>query len=349
MRPFPRDSFADLAPASGAVGEINPDDPPWGVGAAMLVWVSSILLMIIIPLFAVVPYLVVHYGGSDMQRAGQAIANDPTALLITLAATLPTHAATLAIVWAVVTGFGKRPFWRTLGWAWGERFGFWSSVGVAALLLLGGGLVAAWLGGEKTPFEEMLESSAAARFMTAALATVTAPLVEELVFRGVAYPALQRALARLISLLKVLTAPGGTRLVADTRGMFGRTALTLTRLVNRAVLYVLTLFGALDARQGGVVWGVFLVSALFLSVHVPQYKNNLGVIAAVGMLSVALTTVRALTGRVLPCFIIHLVFNGVQVANLIYEYFQPGKPAGDTKAGLIALGRHLSALSFFYS
>ena len=95
---------------------------------------------------------------------------------------------------------------------------------MAALLLLGGGLVAAWLGGEKTPFEEMLESSAAARFMTAALATVTAPLVEELVFRGVAYPALQRALARLISLLKLLTAPGGTRLVAETRGAFGRVA-----------------------------------------------------------------------------------------------------------------------------
>src|SRR5205085_4691915 len=123
---------------------------------------------------------------------------------------------------------------------------FWSSVGTAILLLVAGVGATYYFGGEKTPFDQMLESSTAARFMTAALATVTAPLVEELVFRGVAYPALQRALARLISLLKLLTAPGGTRLVAETRGAFGRVARPATRLINRAVLFVLTLFDALD-------------------------------------------------------------------------------------------------------
>src|SRR5437763_16767256 len=110
-----------------------------------------------------------------MQKAGQAIASDPVALLITLAATVPVHFVTLGIVWAVVTGFGKRPFWRTIGWAWGESFGFWSSTGTAILLLVAGIAATYYFGGEKTPFEQMLESSAAARFTTAALATVTAP------------------------------------------------------------------------------------------------------------------------------------------------------------------------------
>ena len=175
---------------------------------------------------------------------------------------------------------------------------------------------------------------------------MTAPLVEELVFRGIAYPALQRALARLIALLKVLTSPGGTRLVAETRGAFGRIAAPVTRLINRATLSALTFFGSLDARQGGMTWAVVIVSALFLSVHVPQYQNNLAVIAAVGMLSVALTTVRAVTGRVLPCFIIHLVFNGVQVAGLIYTYFYPDKPAADATHGLFALAHAAQRLLF---
>jgi membrane protease YdiL (CAAX protease family) len=151
----------------------------------------------------------------------------------------------------------------------------------AVALLVAGGTVAWLIPGEKTPFEQMLESSAAARFATAFLATATAPLVEELVYRGVLYPALRRVT--------------------------------------------------------GVVWAVVIVSAMFSVVHVTQYYNNIGVIAAVSMLAFALTYVRARTGRVLPCFVIHLIFNGLQVAALIFEYFFPGKLSGDAKTGLLAL------------
>jgi membrane protease YdiL (CAAX protease family) len=333
-RPLPQDSFPDFAPAPTAQDVIDPDDPPWGVGMAMLVWVSSMLLMIFIPLLAVIPYLIIRYRGSDFQQLGQSIATDPNALLITLVATLPTHAVTVAIIWALVTGFGKRPFWRTIGWNWGESFGFWSSVAVAILLLVAGGLVAYYLGGEKTPFDQMLESSAAARFTTAALATLTAPLVEEMVFRGVLYPAIMRGIERLVVLFRALAAPVGA---LHAGGATVSAQGAVAGLLNRAALSVLTFFGALDARQGGMAWSIIIVSMLFLSVHVPQYNNNPGVLVAVGMLSLALTTVRALTKRLLPCFIIHLVFNGVQVVELIREYFVPGSPAGDTKAGLLAL------------
>jgi hypothetical protein len=36
-------------------------------------------------------------------------------------------------------------------------------------------------------------------------------------------------------------------------------------------------------------------------------------------LSIALTLVRAYTRRLLPCIIIHLVFNGIQAVLLIFE------------------------------
>ena len=39
---------------------------------------------------------------------------------------------------------------------------------------------------------------------------------------------------------------------------------------------------------------------------------ELVVIAVIAMLSVTLTLTRAFTGRLFPCFLIHLVFNGIQ-------------------------------------
>ena len=57
---------------------------------------------------------------------------------------------------------------------------------------------------------------------------------------------------------------------------------------------------------------IFVVSLLFAGVHVLQYKNNISVIVMITMLSIVLTVARAVTGSMLPSFIIHLVFNGIQ-------------------------------------
>jgi membrane protease YdiL (CAAX protease family) len=111
----------------------------------------------------------------------------------------------------------------------------------------------------------LIESSFAARVVTAFLAVATAPLVEELIYRGMLYPAIARVLG------------------------------------------------------SGVA--IALVSLLFAAVHFLQYQNNLGVIGVITLVSVTLTTVRAYTRRLLPCFVIHLVFNGIQaVIFLLYPF-----------------------------
>ena len=58
---------------------------------------------------------------------------------------------------------------------------------------------------------------------------------------------------------------------------------------------------------------------MFAGVHFFQYWNNLGVILAVTLLSLALTWVRARTGRLLPCFAIHAAFNGIQAIIIIAQ------------------------------
>ena len=119
--------------------------------------------------------------------------------------------------------------------------------------------------GEKTALDQLIESSFQARLATAFLAVATGPLVEELVYRGVLYPAFERVL--------------------------------------------------------GVGGAIALVSILFAGVHVAQYINNIAVIAVISLLSVVLTTTRAKTGSVLPGFLIHLVFNGVQSILIVLQPF----------------------------
>jgi membrane protease YdiL (CAAX protease family) len=86
------------------------------------------------------------------------------------------------------------------------------------------------------------------------------------------------------------------------------------------IIYRGLLFAALR-KVIGVVGGVIIVSILFAGVHVFQYRSNLWVIAVIALLSVTLTVVRAYTGRLLPCFVIHFVFNGIQSVLLVLQPF----------------------------
>jgi membrane protease YdiL (CAAX protease family) len=157
------------------------------------------------------------------------------------------------------------------------------------ILLFGvGSVLARLIGAEKpTQLEQMINSSLAARYAISFLAVFTAPFVEEFIYRGVLYAALRKTVGEYVGFL--LTLVSGVKLDQDTRDKLG--------------------------MSGAVV----LVLALFTIIHVPQYWPNLGVIAAVALLSIVLTLVRAYSGRLLPCIAIHLVFNGVQGLLLILE------------------------------
>jgi uncharacterized protein len=233
--------------------------PPWGFGTALLVWVASIVLMFIVPVIFVVPYAI-SVGLKNFDPLSR------TSVLLQVISIFPTHLLTFAIVWAVVGRFGRRPFWSAIdwGWEWGQAKRLLTCVGLGMLLFFFGAGLAKLLGGDKpTQLEQIINSSLAARYMISFLAVFTAPLVEELIYRGVLYAPLQRLV--------------------------------------------------------GVRGAVVIVLILFTMIHVPQYLPNFGVIAAVALLSVVLTIVRAYTNRLLPCVIIHLVFNGVQAILLILE------------------------------
>ncbi len=188
---IPRTDIEDRTP------RIDPNDPAWGVWGALLVWVVSILVQAIIPLFVILPFAV-HRGldpaSPDFARSALELAvSDRTAILLQILSIFPTHFLTFVIIWALVTRFGKRPFLASLGLNWSGWLGVLLSFS-AGIVLFGAAMVLAKLIGAENPtkLEQLINSSLSARYAIAVLAVFTAPFIEEFLYRGVLYAALQR-------------------------------------------------------------------------------------------------------------------------------------------------------------
>ncbi len=236
--------------------------------------------------------------------------SDKGAVLLQVVALLPIHLLTFFLVWAVVTRFGRQSFWAAIGWGWPRYLSLWACIGLGFLLFMVATVLAKLFGAETpTQLEQVLNSSYAARIAIAILAVFSAPFVEEFVYRGVLYSALRRGLGSFAAAVSGLF---NVRLDPELRDRLG-------------------------------IWGaIVMVLALFTAIHVPQYWPNLGVIAAVGLLSLVLTLIRAYSGKLLPCIAIHLVFNGIQGVILLVEpyaqrFLPPGTHPADPSAMIVPL------------
>jgi CAAX protease family protein len=259
LDPIIAESFAPelRAPES----RTSADDPPWGIVAAVITWFVSIAMLAVVPNLCVLPYVAYRYRGAGATR--EALLTDQTFVFLFVLGWVPAHLLTLALIWAVGTRLGKRSLKEAFGWSWSPRFGLAASSAVAILLFFVTLFLIGWLGGQKTDLDRILESSRAAAIALAFIAVATAPLVEEMIYRGLLYSAFQRVI--------------------------------------------------------GPWPAVALVAAMFAGLHVVQYWPNVGAISSITLLSVALTMIRARTGRLLPCFVVHLVFNGIQSVIIILE------------------------------
>ena len=242
--------------------------PWWEVARAGLVWVGSVGLLLFVPVIVAIPYVVYR-----LTLVGpvtpEAFAKDPMLIFFSAVGIIPAHLLTFLIGWLFVTGGGRYPFWKTIGFEWPQNtsatIGTLLSFLLALVLLSVAWLLTSFYGGEKTELDLLIESSMPARFLLAFAAFATAPFVEELIYRGILYTALEKA--------------------------------------------------------AGMTIAVFVVSLLFAGVHVWQYRNNVAVISVITLLSFTLTLTRALTGKLMPAFIIHLIFNGIQSVLIVLGAF----------------------------
>lgn len=226
---------------------IDPDHPRWGPVAGIGIWLVSLVAIIVIPILAVVSwYLIQSARGRPLPSL---VARDemlgwlksPNLLLVQVLSTIVAHLITIAACWALVTRFGARPFWSSLGWNWaGRSVWYWltfSACVIFALLLASQGLSRFLPQSDENSFAELLKSSQRVRIAIAVLATFTAPLVEETVYRGVLFSSLRRHLGVIATVLIVTVMFAGVHVLqywGAWVSVAGLTMLSLALTVVRA-------------------------------------------------------------------------------------------------------------------
>lgn len=176
----------DLAELKPEPEIITPNNPPWNGFVAFGVWFLSVLAIFIFPIFFIVPYIVIN------KLSLETIPEDSTAIFLNLVAIVPAHIFTLAVAWFVATKNNKFSLKDTLGFSSGG-FRWWYypllMLGIIAVALI----VTYLLPDGDNDMQKILRSSRMAVFAVVILATLTAPLVEEVVYRGILYSAFQRS------------------------------------------------------------------------------------------------------------------------------------------------------------
>jgi membrane protease YdiL (CAAX protease family) len=246
---------------------LTPNNPPWNGWVAIGFWILSVIFIVVVPAVFLFPYLISkHLDLTDKAGLNNFTFTDPTAIILQLAPVILAHILTIAAGWMIVTRLNRYSFRETLGWQM-DGFRVWHAIALTVVFYIFGYLMTSAFGKVENDFEKLISSSRVAVYLVAILATFTAPLVEEVVYRGVLYSAFQRT--------------------------FGFTI------------------------------AVIFVTLLFTIVHVPQYSMN-GVpdyasVITLLVLSLTLTLIRAKTGNLLPCIVLHTVFNGIQSLLLVLE------------------------------
>lgn len=257
--------------------------PPvgWTVGAATVTWLLSVGAVFLASIGAQLGWTAWFYGRHGAMPTEAALLGSSSLTQALVLSTFVAHAITLFWCRELIRRTTPEGFRAALGLNWCRTL--WSREGAT----LGGALLAApaflvvgaWLEryipNAKTDLDRVLALGPDVRLAVASVAALSAPLAEEIVYRGVLFGAFQRR------------------------------------------------FGAGPA--------VAFVSVLFLAVHLPQYWGGWAGLTMLGLLSLALTLLRAVTGSVVPSMALHYAFNGVQAVAIIFfwdilESAQPTTP-----------------------
>jgi uncharacterized protein len=178
------------APVQEGAATASPEAVPWGLGMGLLSWIISVALIVGTQIIAAIVYVAIQVfrtGGMPKE-----VKIDWLLAMLSIASAFPAHLLTLAFCWLIVTGRGQRPFWRMLGWNWHPQFKWVHAVALAFLMLGAAMLFSKILPHHETDLERILKLGASVRVLTALLAVLTAPLVEEVVYRGVLYPGIAK-------------------------------------------------------------------------------------------------------------------------------------------------------------
>lgn len=179
--------------------ETNPNNPPWNGWVALGVFVSSVVLIIAFTTLFLIPYIV----SSDVRGLGNSelekfVTTDPIAVFLQIIGVIPAHIVTFLLCWFVVTNGRKFSFRDTLGWRM-NGFRVWHAVIITVCFYALSIIAILTFGKIENSFDQMLSSSRWIIIPVAILAVFTAPIVEEVVYRGIMFSAWQRKFGTIVA------------------------------------------------------------------------------------------------------------------------------------------------------
>jgi uncharacterized protein len=297
----------------------SPDNPPWNGWMAIGVWLMSILFIVIFPILFIAPYLIQQKANlMDQVALTELLTKDKTSILIQLIAIIPAHIFTLLAAWLVVTRWRKYSFREMLGWQW-NGFKIWHAF-VITIFFFGLAIALKSVFPEQeNEMDKLINSSRAAVYLVAFFATFTAPIVEEVVYRGVLFSGLQKSFKTPFRFLLIKI-----RFFFLLRFLLIKLNLLTVKEKLNDILKTIEELHIKYAVQLSIIF----VTILFAAIHIPQYSSNsvpdYAAIIVLVMLSLILTMIRVKTKNLLPCIILHTVFNGIQSVLLVLQpWIQP--------------------------
>jgi membrane protease YdiL (CAAX protease family) len=239
--PYPQFGAETAVPQTAP---LDPDRPRWGPLTGIGVWLFSVAAIIVVPVGAVILwYILDKQRGIDVpdptdKDALVAWVMSPKLLLVQVYSTMAAHLITLAFCWAVVTRLRAQPFLKSLGWNWGGRSAlYWvlASIGIIIAIIAADQFFIKVLPQSETSFDKLLQSSQQVRIAVAVLATLSAPFIEEIIYRGILYAGLRKRMGLVSTTITVTILFAGVHVLQYWGAWASIAGLTLLSLILTVV------------------------------------------------------------------------------------------------------------------
>lgn len=173
----------------------NPDNPAWGLSSAIALWIFSVVMVLMASLIGTGAWAFWLKAHGQKLPVHVSIENNPELAIISLLFTLLGHLITLLAAYLFVKVIYKQThFWAALGWHWHPRFRLLHAIATIVLILIAIICISAVVPNNKSDMQKLFESSLTVRLTLAAVAVLTAPLVEEVIYRGILFAGLRKTL-----------------------------------------------------------------------------------------------------------------------------------------------------------
>ena len=191
-------------------------EPPFGLFEVILAFAAMLFAVLFCGLLAIA---IAHHLPAFSHLKAAELAENPRILL---PAQLAAYLLLIVALWRLFARHHGLGLLNALGWRWPQRWGRFPVFGI--LLAVSVQLVAHCLPTPpEPPVDKMMQTALDAWLMTA-FGVLIAPFVEEMLFRGLLFPALARRTGALLSLL-VTSALFGATHAAQLGGVWSQVSL----------------------------------------------------------------------------------------------------------------------------